>query len=126
MSLRAQVLGGYRRLLLASRTAFRGDDYAIQQARLALRENFGANREVQDAETIKELLKSVDDAESMLLHNIVQGRQKEGCEDVRYEVTLTDPQRSHMRKDEELVPLTEKSANEPLVINSGNVCQRPS
>ncbi|KAF1317748.1 Mitochondrial zinc maintenance protein 1, partial [Globisporangium splendens] len=128
MSARLQVLGGYRRLLRASRQAFRGDDYAIQQARLALRDNFLENRDVRDQETVAELIKGIDEAEGMLLHHIVQGRQK-AVEDTgapRYEVTLTDPQRQAMRQDEELTPITEKSANEPLVISSGNVCQRPS
>lgn len=123
---RLQVLGGYRRLLRASRQAFRGDDYAITQARVALRENFLVNRDVQDEETVAELLKGIDDAEGMLLHHIVQGKQKAVDEHgaPRYEVTLTDPQRESMRQDEEIVPLTEKSANEPVVISSGNSCQR--
>ncbi|KAJ0392947.1 hypothetical protein P43SY_005967 [Pythium insidiosum] len=129
MSLRTQVLGGYRRLLRASRQTFRGDVYAIEQARLALRENFLQNRDVQDEGIIRELITGIDEAEGMLLHNIVQGRQKEvdavtGAP--RFEVQLTDPQRSSMRKDEELTPLTEKSAEQPLVMNSGNVCQRPA
>uniref|UniRef100_K3W819 Complex 1 LYR protein domain-containing protein n=1 Tax=Globisporangium ultimum (strain ATCC 200006 / CBS 805.95 / DAOM BR144) TaxID=431595 RepID=K3W819_GLOUD len=128
MSARVQVLGGYRRLLRASRQAFRGDDYAIQQARLALRDNFLENRDVRDQETVAELIKGIDEAEGMLLHHIVQGRQKavEDSGAPRYEVTITDPQRQAMRQDEELTPITEKSASEPLVISSGNVCQRPS
>ncbi|GLD91989.1 hypothetical protein PINS_up000522 [Pythium insidiosum] len=129
MSLRTQVLGGYRRLLRASRQTFRGDTYAIEQARVALRENFLQNRDVQDEGIIRELITGIDEAEGMLLHNIVQGRQKEvdaATGAPRFEVQLTDPQRSAMRKDEELTPLTEKSAEQPLVMNSGNVCQRPS
>lgn len=127
MASRVQVLGGYRRLLRASRQAFRGDDYAITQARAALRENFYANRDVRDEAAVAELLKSVDDAEGMLLHHIVQGRQAAAAghgDAPHYEVKLTDPQRESMRKDEELVPLTEKSADEPVVISSGNACQR--
>jgi complex III assembly factor LYRM7 len=128
MSLRAKVLGGYRRLLRASRTTFRGDVYATDQARLALRDQFFSNREVADEAALKELLKGIDEAEAMLLHNIVQARQKDADAATgapRFEVQLTDPQRSAMRQDEELMPLTEKSASEPLVMNSGNVCQRP-
>ncbi|KAH7482189.1 hypothetical protein PRIC1_008324 [Phytophthora ramorum] len=128
MSVRVQVLGGYRRLLRASRQAFRGDAYALQQARAALRENFVANRDVNDSEQLDGLVKGIDEAEGMLLHHIVQGRakQEEGKDVPRFEVKLTDPQRQAMRKDEEITPLTEKSASEPLVMNSGNVCQRPS
>ncbi|CAI5728400.1 unnamed protein product [Hyaloperonospora brassicae] len=84
---------------------------------------------VQDTEELKALVKGIDEAEGMLLHHIVQGRAKQGEDGEtrpRFEVTLTDPQRKAMRKDEEIVPLTEKSAAEPLVVNSGNVCQRPS
>ncbi|RLN66334.1 hypothetical protein BBP00_00002282 [Phytophthora kernoviae] len=97
-------------------------------ARLALRENFLANSQVSDREQLQDLVKGIDEAESMLLHNIVQGRakQEEGKQAPRFEVKLTDPQRNSMRKDEEIMPITEKSANEPLVMNSGNVCQRPS
>ncbi|KAK1941222.1 Mitochondrial zinc maintenance protein 1 [Phytophthora citrophthora] len=128
MSVRVQVLGGYRRLLKASRQAFRDDAYAMQQARVALRENFQANSQVNDKEQLDELVKGIDEAESMLLHHIVQGRAKEAEGETvpRFEVKLTDPQRQSMRKDEEITPLTEKSASEPLVMNSGNVCQRPS
>ncbi|KAF1776070.1 hypothetical protein PI124_g1109 [Phytophthora idaei] len=128
MSVRVQVLGGYRRLLRASRLAFRGDDFALQQARAALRDNFMANSQVSDKEQLDELVKGIDEAEGMLLHNIVQGRakQEDGETAPRFEVKLTDPQRQAMRKDEEIMPLTEKSASEPLVMNSGNVCQRPS
>ncbi|OWZ15848.1 hypothetical protein PHMEG_00010439 [Phytophthora megakarya] len=125
MSVRVQVLGGYRRLLRASRQAFRGDVYATQQARVALRENFTANSHVSDETQLQELIKGIDEAEGMLLHHIVQGRAKQQDGDAtRFEVKLTDPQREAMRKDEEITPLTEKSANEPLVMNSGNVCQR--
>jgi complex III assembly factor LYRM7 len=128
MSVRTQVLGGYRRLLRASRQAFRGDVYAMQQARGALRENFLANRDVQDEQQLKELVTGIDEAEGMLLHHIVQARakQQEGETAPRFEVKLTDPQRQAMRKDEEITPLTEKSASQPLVMNSGNVCQRPA
>lgn len=128
MSVRVQVLGGYRRLMRASRQAFRGDAYALQQAQLALRDNFMANGQVSDREQLEELVKGIDEAEDMLLHHIVQGRakQEEGEAAPRFQVKLTDPQRQAMRKDEEITPLTEKSASEPLVMNSGNVCQRPS
>ncbi|KAF4044283.1 Complex 1 protein (LYR family) [Phytophthora infestans] len=128
MSVRVQVLGGYRRLLRASRQAFRGDAFAMQQAHVALRDNFMVNSQVTDKEQLDELVKGIDEAEGMLLHNIVQGRakQREGDVAPRFEVKLTDPQRQAMRKDEEIMPLTEKSASEPLVMNSGNVCQRPS
>ncbi|KAI9913397.1 hypothetical protein PsorP6_006677 [Peronosclerospora sorghi] len=108
--------------------AFRGDTYALHQARLALRDNFMANSQVSDTKHLEELVQGIDEAEEMLLHHIVQGRAKqtEGEKAPRFEVILTDTQRQSMRKDEELTPLTEKSANEPLVMNSGNFCQRPS
>lgn len=129
MSARSQVLSGYRRLIRASQHAFRGDAFALQQARLALRENFAANRDVNDMAAIEEMIKSIDDAEGMLLHHIVQGKAKESVvadQPPRFEVKLTDPQRQAMRKDEEITPITPKSADEPIVISSGNACQRPS
>lgn len=128
MSVRQQVLGGYRRLLRATRQTFRGDAYALEQARIALRDQFLVNRDVRDEASVKEMLKGVDEAESMLLHHIVQGQQVATDDTTgapRFEVKITDPQRKSMRKDEELMPLTEKSADQPLVVNSGNVCQRP-
>ncbi|TDH69053.1 hypothetical protein CCR75_004919 [Bremia lactucae] len=127
MSVRLQVLGGYRRLLRASRQAFRGDTYALQQARKTLRENFLLSSHVSDKDQLFELIKGIEEAEGMLLHHIVQGRAKhtEANNAQRFEVKLTDPQRQAMRKDEEITPLTESSASEPLVMNSGNTCQRP-
>ncbi|CAH0474077.1 unnamed protein product [Peronospora belbahrii] len=128
MSMRGQVLGGYRRLLRASRQAFQGDTYALQEAHVALRNSFIANSQVSEKKQLDELIKGIDEAEEMLLYHIVQGhaKQKNDQEAPRFEVKLTDPQRQAMRKDEEITPLTDKSASEPLVINSGNVCQRPS
>ena len=38
--LRTQVLGGYRRLMLARTELFAGDDYALQQSRLQLKAEF--------------------------------------------------------------------------------------
>jgi hypothetical protein len=128
-AVRTQVLGGYRRLLRASRQAFRGDAFALSQARVALRENFAANKDVTDKAALEEMLAGIDDAEGMLLHHIVQGRQKAvdaATGAPRYEVTITDPQRAAMRQDEELTPITEKSADEPIIISSGNACQRPA
>ncbi len=130
MSLRTQVLGGYRRLLRASQQAFQGDVYAIQQAGVALRENFVQNKNETNSEVILKMIQGIEEAESMLLHHIVQGKQVDtNAQDpsqgrVKYKVKLTDPQKQHMRKDEELTPITPTSADEPLVINSGNVCQR--
>lgn len=95
---------------------------------MTLRENIMANRQVSDKEHLNELIEGISEAESMLLHHIVQGRAKQGVGEVapRFEVQLTDPQIQTMRKDEEITPLTEKSTSEPLVMNSGNVCQRPT
>jgi complex III assembly factor LYRM7 len=126
-SLRGQVLGGYRRLLRASRQAFCGDEYAIQQARVALREHVFTNKNEANSKVIVEMLHAMEDAENMLLHNIVQGKQTEESKkqnQIKYEVKLTDPQKKNMRKNEEIIPITPTSAEEPLVVNSGNVCQR--
>ena len=128
MSLRVQVLGGYRRLLRASRQAFRGDVYALAQAHDALRQSFRANRHVSATVQVEALIKGIDEAEEMLLYHIVQGRAKETTDNeaLRFQVKLTDPQRQTMRKDEEMTPLTATSGSEPLVMNAGNACQRVS
>ncbi len=128
-SLRTQVLRGYKRLLKASQQAFKEDSYAIQQAKLALKENFHANRDEKNEENIKKMIEGIEEAESMLLYNIVQGRRKTTTEQeskIQYEVKLSDPQKKNMRKDEEIVPITPKSAEEPIVIRSGNICERPT
>ncbi len=70
---------GYRRLLRSAQIAFHGDEMALSMARLKLRESFYENRDVQNEEKLKQLLKDVDDIDEMLRFHIVQGvKGKEG------------------------------------------------
>ncbi|OQR90857.1 hypothetical protein ACHHYP_05182 [Achlya hypogyna] len=115
MSLRSQALWGYRSLIRASEQAFRGDVYAIKEARKAIRAAFVENRRETDTETIAAMVKGIEEAESMLRFNIVQGKKNEAGS---YEVKLTDPQKGKMRKDEELTAVTTSSVKTPEVTRS--------
>ncbi|CAK4683794.1 unnamed protein product [Aphanomyces euteiches] len=114
-SVRAQVLGGYRRLIRASRQTFGADKRAVVEAHKAVRAAFLENRDVKDVSALQGLIKGIDEAESMLLYNIVQGQANEQG---TYQVTLTDPQKSHMRKDEELTEITPDTGKTPVVTKS--------
>ncbi|CCI39439.1 unnamed protein product [Albugo candida] len=126
MSTRALVLGGYRRLLRASRLSFEGDTFALQQARLTLRNQFLDKSVISDPKAQEEMLKGIDEAESMLLHHIVQGKRVDKSDEPsRFKVKLTDPQKKNMSQNEELTPVTLKSTAESIIIHSGNACTRP-
>ncbi len=47
-ALRAQVFGGFRRLMRLRHKVFAGDTYAIDQARLELRKQFFLHKDVTD------------------------------------------------------------------------------
>ncbi|KAF0696417.1 Aste57867_12835 [Aphanomyces stellatus] len=111
-SVRAQVLGGYRRLLRATQQTFGTDKYAVTEAHKAVRAAFLDNRGETDEIVLKEMIKGIDEAESMLLYNIVQGKKNDAD---RFEVNLTDPQKSRMRKDEELTEVTPNSGKTPVI-----------
>ncbi|EQC35177.1 hypothetical protein SDRG_07408 [Saprolegnia diclina VS20] len=115
MSLRSQALWGYRRLVRASERAFVGDVYAITEARKAIRANFVENRAETDTETIQAMVKGITEAEDMLLFNIVQGKKNESGS---FAVKLTDPQKSKMRKDEEITAVTPTTVKTPEITRS--------
>ena len=68
---------GYRRLLRASRVAFKDHEVAISDAREELRRNFYMNKDVTDETELKKLLIGIDEVEEMLKFNIVQGKRNE-------------------------------------------------
>ncbi|ETV98319.1 hypothetical protein H310_09019 [Aphanomyces invadans] len=112
---RVHVLGGYRRLLRASQQTFGADKRAVVEARKAVRAAFLENRDVHDTQALSALIKGIDEAEAMLLYNIVQGKANEKG---TFEVKLTDPQKSRIRKDEELTEITPDSGKAPVVTKS--------
>jgi len=74
---RARVFSAYRRLFRARRILFQNDDTALRQSRVAIRQEFVKNRDVDvssQREHFEGLLGVVDEAEDMLLHGIVQGK----------------------------------------------------
>lgn len=65
---------GYRRLLRSARHVFRGDVYAMDQARKQLREEFLRHKDVTNETELAELQKGIEEADEMLRFSIVQGR----------------------------------------------------
>ena len=63
----------YRRLLKSAQSVFRNDTYAINMARLQLREEFLKNKNVTDPHDLAQLMRGVEEADEMLRFNIVQG-----------------------------------------------------
>ncbi|OQS03180.1 hypothetical protein THRCLA_21220 [Thraustotheca clavata] len=115
MSVRSKALWGYRRLIRASEQTFRGDLFAISEARKTIRSTYVENRNEKDPAMIEEMVGGIDEAESMLLFNIVQGKKNDTGS---FEVRLTDPQKSKMRKDEELTAVTPTTVKTPEVTRS--------
>lgn len=67
----------YRQLMRSVKFAFKNDFYAINMAKLQLREEFLKNALVTDAKELEGLYKGVDEADEMLRFNIVQGVMNE-------------------------------------------------
>lgn len=102
-ALKAQAKWGYRRLLRAAHSSFQNDSYAIDQARLELRQQYKNSESVQDIIQLQELVTGIDEVATLFQHHVVQGKQNEDTG--VYQVKLTDPQKQNMRKDEELSPI---------------------
>ena len=86
LSLRAQVLSGYRSLLKLRSRVFAEDAMAATAAKVKIREEFEANKGVQDEKAIKALIGGIKEVEDLLSINIVQGRLNDRG---NYEVKLT-------------------------------------
>ena len=86
LSLRSQVLSGYRSLLKLRTQVFAGDALAASAAKIKIREEFEANKAVQDESEIKALIGGIKEVEDLLSMNIVQGRLNDRG---NYEVKLT-------------------------------------
>ena len=73
----SSAVSGYRRLLKASRVAFKNHEAAIRGAREELRSNFYKNKDVTDETELKKLFVGIDEVEEMLKFNIVQGERNQ-------------------------------------------------
>ena len=70
----ARVFSGFRRLFRARKSLFTGDKQAMQESRLAIREQFLQNRNVETSGAQFEgLMVMIDEAEDMLRHGIARG-----------------------------------------------------
>jgi hypothetical protein len=76
LSLRGQVLGGFRKLLRARSALFKDDVVALEESRHKLRDEFFKN-DAATGDQIGEHLKIIEEIEGMLRYNIVQGRLNE-------------------------------------------------
>ena len=83
----ALARSGYRRLWRAAALTFRGDTFALGQARVELRTQFDAQRNAP-TEALDELFEAVNDAEDFLLNNITQAR---AVDENTFRVELEDP-----------------------------------
>lgn len=68
---------GYRRLLKTAKYVFKGDSFAISQAKITLRQEFLKHKHVTDTHELQELLRGIDEVDEMLKFNIVQGKLNE-------------------------------------------------
>mmetsp|Transcript_29349 Transcript_29349/g.41546 ORF Transcript_29349/g.41546 Transcript_29349/m.41546 type:complete len:139 (-) Transcript_29349:1199-1615(-) len=110
---RARVFSGYRRLFRARKIVFHGDQRALRESRVAIREQFDLNRTVASNNndgTIEGLLSMIDEAENMLLNGIVQGKLNDNTGN--YEVKV---KAEHAERPEEdkatLEPITDETVH---------------
>lgn len=83
------ALAGYRRLLKSAMAVFRGDAFALGQAKAQLKLEFRKNQSVRDAGELQQLLQGIMEVDEMLRFNIVQGaRNNRG----NYAVRLHEPE----------------------------------
>ena len=81
-------LGSYRGLLRAARATFRGDSFALSEARRELRSQFEAGRGLA-GEAAREALEAARDAEDFLRNNVSQASINARG---NFHVQLDDPQ----------------------------------
>lgn len=73
MSSRAAVFSGYRRLFRARKALFQGDDYAMRESRVAIRNEFDKNATVSEGPHLQGLISMIDEAADMLRHGFARG-----------------------------------------------------
>mmetsp|Transcript_4118 Transcript_4118/g.7873 ORF Transcript_4118/g.7873 Transcript_4118/m.7873 type:complete len:128 (+) Transcript_4118:30-413(+) len=92
MAQRSAVLGGYRRLLRASRELFAGDRVALASSRVELRKNFLKHESETDPKVLQQLLTDIDEVETMMRENMLQAKLNErGNYEVELKVVPTEP-----------------------------------
>mmetsp|Transcript_15518 Transcript_15518/g.22272 ORF Transcript_15518/g.22272 Transcript_15518/m.22272 type:complete len:143 (-) Transcript_15518:401-829(-) len=117
MSLRAQVLSGYRRLFRARRILFEGDERAMTESRFAIRAEFDKNKHVTGPpEHVQGLLTMIDEAEDMLLHGVARGElnQQTGHYEVKIKpehATDTTDDATSISNANEMEPITSETAS---------------
>ena len=100
---RAKVLSGYRRLFKARKFLFQEDKHALNQSRLAIRDEFLKHQHVTDPNTISNLLVSIDEAEDMMRHGIVQGKRNDDTGNI--EVKIKAEHTQAMEQNPSIAPL---------------------
>lgn len=73
-SITARAISGYRRLFRARKIVFSGDHNALQESRLFIRAQFDEHRAETDPKKLEVLFSGIDEAEHMMLHEILQGK----------------------------------------------------
>ncbi|GMH88565.1 hypothetical protein TrST_g11197 [Triparma strigata] len=100
MSLRPSVLSGYRRLLRARLLPFSSDPHALSESRRELKTQFLLNKDITDSSQILELLKGIDEVETMLKSSIVQGKISERDSKPVVEVKIREDNKDAMDVDQ--------------------------
>lgn len=104
----ARVFSGYRRLFRARNKLFQGDQQALRESRIAIRQQFEMNRNI--AQVNEELFAMIDEAEDMMLHGIVQGKLNK--ESGQYQVKVKPEHTT--QPDDGIVADADSSQMEPI------------
>lgn len=59
------------------KSVFTGDERTLNAARIKINEEFKKNKDIQDENTINDLIKTAREAESTLRVNVIQAKQKD-------------------------------------------------
>lgn len=81
------MLRCYRALHKTIQCTFKDDELAISETKKRAREEFGKNKDINDPEKIKELLKLCTEVEKLLRTTVIQAKLNDAG---RYEVQLKD------------------------------------
>ncbi|XP_018579853.1 complex III assembly factor LYRM7 [Anoplophora glabripennis] len=85
-SLRHKVLQSFKQLHQARRSVFKGDTYALTEARKRINEEFKKNKHVKDVNAIDELINYANAVEREIRTCVIQARE---VEPGRFQVQIT-------------------------------------